>query len=141
MAPPTTIPAIGQSLTAFARPAGLAIWNRYAAVNDEFVPIHMDHEAGRAAGYTSAIGMGNLQWAYLHNLLREAFPETGRIASVSCKFRAPSLCDHVVTAHGIVTAVHTDGHHATVELDIWTESGGERLAVGTATVAFDAAAA
>ena len=61
----------GEELPPFTRTAGFANWNRYAAVNDEFVPIHMDDEAGRAAGYPTAFGMGNLQWAYLHNLVRD----------------------------------------------------------------------
>src|SRR5690348_323045 len=80
---------IGQKLPAFSRETGFPAWNRFAAVNDEFVPIHMDDEAGRAAGYPSAFGMGNLQWAYLHNALREWMGDEGRIVSLSCQFRGP----------------------------------------------------
>ena len=70
---------IGDELPAFVRETGLDNWNHYAAVNDEFVPIHMDDEAGKAAGYPSAFGMGALQWAYLHDLLRSWIGEDGRI--------------------------------------------------------------
>jgi len=42
----------------------------------------MDDEAGRAAGHPTAIGMGNLQWAYLHNLLRGWLGGRGRIVRV-----------------------------------------------------------
>ena len=47
-------------------------WNRYAAVNDEFVYIHMDDDAGRAAlNEQGAFGMGNLRYAYLVNALQD----------------------------------------------------------------------
>ena len=80
---------VGQELTPFAREAGFPAWNRYAAVNDEFIPIHMDDTAGKEAGYSGAFGMGNLQWAYLHNLIREFLAGTGgRIVKLHCQFPA-----------------------------------------------------
>ena len=42
--------AVGQEIPEFQRATGLHNWNRYAAVNYEFVDIHMDDEAGQAAG-------------------------------------------------------------------------------------------
>jgi acyl dehydratase len=125
----------GDELPPFTRTTDLENWNRYAAVNDEFVPIHMDDEAGRAAGYPTAFGMGNLQWAYLHNLVRDWLGEDGRIVSLSCQFRAPNTKGMTVTARGVVTAVREENgrHHA--DLDIWTEDGeGSKLAPGSAVV-------
>lgn len=130
--------AVGDELPTFQRATGFHNWNRYAAVNDEFVPIHMDDEAGRAAGYPSAFGMGNLQWAYLHNLLRQWMAEDGRILRMSCQFRYANIKGQTVTAHGAVTAVRDEGNQRIVDLDIWTEEqNGTRLAPGSATVAFD----
>src|ERR1700749_2204090 len=74
----------GDELPPFTRVTGLDNWNRYAAVNDEFVPIHMDDEAGREAGYPTAFGMGNLQLAYLHSLVRGWLGDDGVIVSLSC---------------------------------------------------------
>jgi acyl dehydratase len=129
--------AVGDELPAFERTTGFHNWNRYAAVNDEFVPIHMDDEAGRAAGYPTAFGMGNLQWAYLHNLLRQWMGDDGRIVSMNCQFRSPNVKGQTVTAHGTVTAVRDEGDERIVDLDIWTEEqNGNRLAPGQATVAF-----
>src|SRR3954464_10210602 len=42
------VPSGGQ-LPPWSRKSAFMNWNRYAAVNDEFVYIHMDDEAGRAA--------------------------------------------------------------------------------------------
>ncbi len=129
--------AVGDELPTFERTTGFHNWNRYAAVNDEFVPIHMDDEAGRAAGYPTAFGMGNLQWAYLHNLLRQWMGDEGRIVSMNCQFRSPNVKGQTVTAHGTVTAVRDEGDDRIVDLDIWTEEqNGNRLAPGQATVAF-----
>ena len=88
--------SVGEQIPPFVRTTGFAQWNRYAAVNDEFVPIHMDDAAGREAGYPSAIGMGNLQWAFLHNVLREWMGDDGRIEQVACQFRSPNLKDQTV---------------------------------------------
>jgi len=75
----TTAPTVGQEFPEFVRDSDFAYWNRYAAVNDEFIPIHMWDEAGRAAGYPTAFGMGNLTWAYLHIALHEWFGEHATI--------------------------------------------------------------
>ena len=129
-------PQPGQEIPPFVRQTGLANWNRYAAVNDEFVPIHMDGEAGRAAGFPTAFGMGNLQWSYLHSVLRQWMGEAGRIVRISCQFRAPNLENQAVTAGGRITAVRPAGDEILVDLDVWTVADqGQTLAPGTATVA------
>jgi acyl dehydratase len=127
--------SVGTELPPFVRTTGFHNWNRYAAVNDEFVDIHMDDEAGRAAGYSSAFGMGNLQWAYLHNMLREWIGEDGRIVHVACQFRGPNLKGMEVTARGQVTSIREADGETVVDLDVWTEGpDGDKVAVGQATV-------
>jgi acyl dehydratase len=126
---------VGDEIPPFVRTTGFAHWNRYAAVNDEFVPIHMDDAAGREAGYPTAIGMGNLQWAFLHNVLRQWMGDDGRIEQVACQFRSPNLKDQTVSAHGRIESIDTDGDRLRVELTVWTDvDGGDPLAPGTATV-------
>jgi acyl dehydratase len=126
---------VGQELPTFERMAGFHAWNRYAAVNQEFVPIHMDDDAGRNAGNPGAFGMGNLQIAYLHALLRQWIGDDGRIVSVACELRAPSLRGVRTIARGRVTAVHENADETLVDLEVWTETEeGTVLAPGTATV-------
>ena len=127
--------AVGDEIPTLTRETGLANWNRYAAVNDEFVPIHMDDEAGQAAGYPTAFGMGNLQWAYLHNVLRGWIGDDGRILRAACQFRAPNVKGQTVTAHGRIEAIREEGDRQLVDLSVWTVTGdGQQLAPGTATV-------
>ena len=131
------LPAVGHEIESFTRTTDVAVWNRYAAVNDEFVPIHMDDEAGRSAGQAGAFGMGNLQVSYLHNLLRQWIGPNGTILALTCQFRAINSKGMVVTARGRVTEVESpaDGP-VVVRLEVWTEDqDGTRLAPGTASVA------
>lgn len=130
--------AVGQEIPSFARETGFAVWNRYAAVNDEFVPIHMDDDAGRAAGMPGAFGMGNLQWAYLHNVVRDWIGEQGRILSMQCQFRAVNNKGQTVTARGKITAVDEQPDGKRVDLEVWTEDqDGNQLAPGRCTVLLD----
>jgi acyl dehydratase len=127
---------VGAEIPVFQRATGLQNWNRYAAVNDEFVDIHMDDDAGRAAGFPTAFGMGNLQWSYLHNMLRDWIGDDGRIVRLRCQFRSPNIRNQVVSAHGKITAIRDEGAETVVDLDIWTENdSGQAMAPGSATVA------
>lgn len=128
---------VGDEIPTFVREnTGLHHFNRYAAVNEEFVPIHMDDEAGRDAGYPRAFGMGNLATAYLLNALRGWIGEEGTVRSLACQFRQPNLKDTTVVARGRITAIRAEGEETVAELEVWTEDGdGSQLAPGTATVA------
>jgi acyl dehydratase len=127
---------VGAEIPVFQRATGLQNWNRYAAVNDEFVDFHMDDEAGRAAGFPTAFGMGNLQWSYLHSLLRAWIGDEGRIVRLSCQFRSPNVRNQIVSARGKITAIRAEGTETIVELEIWTENdSGQAMAPGEATVA------
>ncbi len=109
---------VGAELTPFVRTTGFHNWNRYAAVNDEFVPIHMDDDAGRAQGFPGAFGMGNLMWSYLHNLVRDWMGDDGRIVTMSCSFRSPNLRGMTVEARGTVTAVRDEDGERLVDLEL-----------------------
>jgi len=129
---------VGDRLPEQTRTTDFANWNRYAAVNYEFVPIHMDDEAGRSAGFASAFGMGNLQWAYLHNLVRDWLGDAGRIVAIDCRFGSPNIRGATVTAQGVVTARRVQGGTTFLDLEIWTQDqDGTKLAPGTATVALE----
>jgi acyl dehydratase len=129
---------VGDKLAEFSRTTDLENWNRFAAVNDEFVPIHMDDKAGQEAGYPSAFGMGNLQWAFMHNALREWLGGDGEIRSLSCQFRSPNLKGMTVVVRGEVTDVSTSDEGTLVTFDLRTESDtGDTLAPAKAEVLLD----
>ena len=110
--------SVGTELPVLVRTTGFHNWNRYAAVNDEFVPIHMDDAAGQAQGLPGAFGMGNLMWSYLHNLVRDWMGDDGRIVAMGCSFRSPNLRGMTVEARGTVTAVRDEGGERLVDLEL-----------------------
>jgi acyl dehydratase len=127
---------VGAPVTPFVRLAGLAAWNRFAAVNHEFVDIHMDDAAGQAAGYPGAIGMGNLIWSWLHITVQQWVGDHGRLEHIECRFTEPALKGDEITCSGTVTERETDADGTTLlQLDLWAENqAGARLVRGRARV-------
>ncbi|MCV6962767.1 hypothetical protein BST27_24710 [Mycobacterium intermedium] len=128
---------IGDQLPEFVRTTGFAAWNRYAAVNDEFIPIHMDDEAGRAAGNEKgAFGMGNLRLAYLVNMLRQWIGDDGQLRSLSAKYRSINQKGDELRAVGEVVGKEIVDGLALVHLRVDViDQNGTSTAPGEATVA------
>jgi acyl dehydratase len=125
----------GAELPTITRHTGFENWNRYAAVNEEFVPIHMDDEAGKTAGFPTAIGMGNLQWSYYHNMLRGWLNGKGRINEISAQYANPNLRNTTITAHGRIAEVAEGPDGAKVTIDLWVDDDQDRkLSSGRAVV-------
>src|SRR5918992_644277 len=87
------------ALPPYVRTTGFANWNRYAAVNDEFIDIHMDPDAARAVGMPDAFGMGNLRVAYLHNPRHEGLPGEGDVLDPRGGSRALTMKGDVLPCH------------------------------------------
>jgi acyl dehydratase len=95
--------AVGDVIPVFERTTTIMNWNRYAAVNDEFVFMHMDDDYGRAVGEPGAFGMGNLRTAYIMNMVRRWAGDEAQIRSCDIRFaKVNQKNDHLV-AHGTVT--------------------------------------
>lgn len=127
----------GVTVPPFVRTTGLANWNRYAAVNDEFIEIHMDGDAARAVGMPDVFGMGNLRIAYLHNALSGWLGDAGDIAEFRCEFRGLNMKGDTLSAHGTVTERNEgDGlRTATLDIGVTNQDGAETMP-GSATVVF-----
>jgi acyl dehydratase len=125
----------GQEIPTFQRKTDIMHWNRYAAVNDEFVYIHMDADYAKSIGQPDVFGMGNLRLAYLHNLLRDWIGEWGDIKRLGCQYRALNFREDILTAHGRITRKYIENDNHLVDLDIWVENQkGENTCPGSATV-------
>jgi acyl dehydratase len=124
---------IGAELASFERTTGFAHWNRYAAVNDEFIDVHMDREAARAAGQPDVFGMGNLRIAYLHALLHDWLGGRGDVAEFALQFRALNLLGDALRAWARVTGKERRAglEWVDVELGVLNQKG-EETAPGSA---------
>lgn len=125
----------GAAIPPFVRTTGLQNWNRYAAVNDEFIDIHMDDDSAKAVGMPGAFGMGNLRIAYLHNMLRDWIGDDGDIAELRCEFRGINLKGDVLTCHG--TATKVEGRLVAVELGVTNQDGVETTPASATVVLFE----
>jgi acyl dehydratase len=110
---------VGDTLPAWVRQTDLMHWNRYAAVNDEFIYIHMDDEVGReAANPQGAFGMGNLRFSYLHNMLRDWMGDEPEVVEMSVQYRAINQKNDVLTCTGTVVDKQVKDGQRLVRIEI-----------------------
>ena len=135
----TTDIVVGEELTPFVRVTDFPEWNRYAAVNDEFIDVHMSADAARAAGQPDVFGMGNLRIAYAHNVLHDWLDGRGDVAEFGCQFRGLNFRGDELTTWGRVTAVEERGGLpcADVELGVRNQAGDETMPATATVVLFD----
>ncbi|HEY8838949.1 MAG TPA: hypothetical protein VIO16_14985 [Dehalococcoidia bacterium] len=127
---------VGQQITPWSRKTDFMNWNRYAAVNDEFVYFHMDDEAGRAAkNEQGAFGMGNLRFTYLLNMLRDWAGDEAEIRQLGCQYRAINQKNDVLTCTGTITdkKVENGEHLVYLEVDVMNQDG-KPTAPGSAVI-------
>jgi acyl dehydratase len=128
--------SVGDELPPWSRQTDFTSWNRFAAVNDEFVPHHMDDEAGRASGNPQgAFGMGSLRFAYLANALRDWIGDEAEIRQISCQHRALNQKNDLLTVVGRVVAksVEDGENRVTLATDVVNQRG-ETTCPGSAVV-------
>ena len=128
--------SVGDEMPAWSRTTDFMHWNRYAAVNDEFVPFHMDDEAGRRAGnQQGAFGMGNLRYAYLVNALRDWIGDEAEIREIGCQYRAINQKNDTLTVVGkVVEKATADGENRVKLTTNVMNQAGEATCPGHAVV-------
>jgi len=110
---------VGDEMPGWSRTTDFMSWNRYAAVNDEFVYIHMDDEAGRAAlNEQGAFGMGNLRYTYMLDALRDWIGDEAEIRECGVQFRAINQKNDTLTVSGKITDVKVEDGENRVYLDM-----------------------
>ena len=134
---------VGDRIPAWTRRTDFQHWNRYAAVNDEFVHIHMDDEAGRRGGNEpGAFGMGNLRFAYLLNMLRAWAGDEADVRELGVQFRAINQKGDVLTCTGAIAEKRVEDGEGLVTLDVdVVNQDGRGTCPGRAIVALPSRAA
>ena len=129
--------SLGDVLPVWSRTTDFMHWNRFAAVNDEFMPFHMDDEEGRKAGNAQgAFGMGNLRFAYMLNALQDWIGDEAEVREIACRYRAMNQKGDVLTVLGKVVEKHLADDEALVRLEIdVVNQQGESTCPGHALVA------
>ena len=118
--------SLGDELPGWDRTTDFMHWNRFAAVNDEFMPFHMDDDEGRKAGNPGgAFGMGNLRFAYMLNALQDWIGDEAEVREISCRYRAMNQKGDLLTVRGKVLEKYlADGEaRIRVEVDVMNQQG------------------
>ena len=118
---------VGDKLPEWSRTTDFMHWNRFAAVNDEFMPFHMDDEDGRKAGNPhGAFGMGNLRYAYILNALHDWIGDEAQIREIGCQYRAMNQKGDTLTVVGeVVEKILVEGERRVrLEVNVINQSGG-----------------
>lgn len=109
---------VGQEVPPVERETDFMNWNRYAAVNDEFVYLHMDDAVAKAAGQGEAFGMGNLRWAYVMNALQDWIGDEAEVRDLSMQFRVINQKHDKLTTQAVVTEKKVEEGENRVYLDV-----------------------
>lgn len=130
---------VGEEIPPFVRVTDFPEWNRYAAVNDEFIDVHMSADAAQAAGQPDVFGMGNLRIAYAHSALHRWLAGRGDVAEFACQFRGLNFRGDELTTWGRVAATGTrDGLGCVdLELGVRNQNGDETMPATATVVLFD----
>jgi len=131
--------SVGDAIPEWSRETDFMNWNRYAAVNDEFVFIHMDDEAGKAAlNEQGAFGMGNLRYTYMLNALRDWLGDEAEIRECGLQYRARNQKHDVLTVTGTVTEKTEEAGERLVRLELnVVNQDGDSTSPGHAVVVLD----
>jgi acyl dehydratase len=110
---------VGDELPPWSRTTDFMHWNRFAAVNDEFMPFHMDDGEGRGAGNPAgAFGMGNLRFAYMLNALQAWIGDEAEVREVACQYRVMNQKGDTLTVRGRVVDKSVADGEARVRLEL-----------------------
>jgi acyl dehydratase len=107
----------------------------YARVAGIYFPRFTDDEGARGEGLPGMITPGNMSMGLIATLV-ERWAGAGSLRRLGTTFRGLVLPGGSIRMCGTVTQKDDASH--TVEVDVWLESAdGDRLVIGTATVALD----
>ena len=106
----------------------------YAGGSGDHVPLHIDAEFAKAAGYPDVFMHGMLGMAYVGRLLTRWVAQE-KIRDLSVRFVAITYPGEALTARGKVVAVGVDGFASRVTVDLkLVNQAGEPKLTGSATV-------
>ncbi len=97
----------------------------YAAASGDFNPIHIDPDAGMAAGLGGPILHGLCTMAWAVEAATNYLGDPGRVTKVRVRFSRPVAIDDTITYTGKVTAI--EGGKLTAEIAAKNQKGDDVL--------------
>lgn len=134
--------SVGEALPPFTVELTLQRLVMEAGANRDFLPVHIDTEAGRAAGAAEAFANTTLIETMLEAMIRAWAGPGARIRVLDFAMSGFTCAGQTVAAEGRVVAEQVEDGARLVDLEVWIEAGaGNRTVSGTAELEFPAATA
>jgi acyl dehydratase len=96
---------VGQELPSYERTPTKAQLVMYAGAEDDYMPVHFDHQYAVAAGQPGVINHGWLTYAVLLQAVTSWLPpEAADIIATNCRYVRPAFPEQAIVCHGTVTA-------------------------------------
>lgn len=137
--PMTTPIQVGQRLASLTRtPTELMLFSFAAATWNQH-RLHYDRDYANAAGFRDLVVEGNLQGAWLAEIVLKFAGPGGSIAALSYRHVRSAYVNEPISVTGVVTAVRAAEAVLQVDCRLEVTSGEEICTVGDATAVFPAA--
>jgi acyl dehydratase len=134
VAPASSVTAVGDEMTPFARHVAQEQIHAYADASGDHNPIHVDDEFARSVGLPGTIAHGLLDMAIATEAVARWAGSYDRVASVRCRFSKPLLPGETVTCTGRVVEIDESQGIATLDIEATSSRGEKVLTNGRATV-------
>lgn len=131
--------AVGDELPPFARTVTRDDIARYADASGDRNPLHLEDEAGRAAGFPGVIAHGMLTMGHLATCLTRWLGGAEGLERLTAPFRTPVFPGETIVAGGRVRSLDPAARRAELEVWVTLEREGrveQAIRRGTAVVRF-----
>jgi len=127
---------VGQEIPSLtAGPVTLQDLAEWCGAEEDYLDIHYDQAAAKAAGLPGCVVQGTFKCALLGKMVTDWLGESGTLRKVQTSYRGMDFPGDIITCRGVVTDKYADGEEQYFELELWTENQrGEKTTLGSAVV-------
>jgi acyl dehydratase len=107
----------------------------WCGAEEDYLNIHYDEAAAKAAGLPGCIIQGTFKCGMLGRMVTDWFGESGTLRRISVSYRGMDFPGDTLTCRGKVTNNYIKDSESRIELELWTENQrGEKTTQGIAVV-------
>lgn len=128
---------IGDEIPALVKIPTLKTAVKWACAAGDYHETHFDPDYARSMGLPGVIVHGGVIFSYLSQMITDWIGEWGTVRKLDCSYRGMFFPGEAVVCRGRVTGKYSESGGQRLECEIWAENpDGEKLAAGTAVIAF-----
>jgi acyl dehydratase len=107
----------------------------WCGAEEDYLNIHYDEAAAKAAGLPGCIIQGTFKCGMLGRMVTDWLGESGTLRRISVSYRGMDFPGDTITCRGKVTNSYIKDSESRIELELWTENQrGQKTTQGIAVV-------